>query len=87
MDDERLVKQAFLQSAVLGPLTHFNSAHKYCAGHVLSFITILGMPCDLITPQSVNVNAVVEKLQSSYIPGVGKCLQWCQDAAIFASEI
>ena len=28
MDDERLVKEAFLQSSVLGPLTHFNSAHK-----------------------------------------------------------
>ena len=27
-DDERLVKEAFLQSSVLGPLTHFNSAHK-----------------------------------------------------------
>ena len=34
MDDGRLVKQAFLQRAVLGPLTHSNSAHKSWAGQV-----------------------------------------------------
>ena len=47
MDDGPLVKQAFLQSAVLGPLTHSNSAHKSWAGQVVSFLATLGMPCDL----------------------------------------
>ena len=73
MDDGRLVKQAFLQSAVLGPLTHSNSAHKSWAGQVVSFLATLGMPCDLSTPQSVNVSAVVEKLQSSYLESVNAC--------------
>ena len=41
MDDERLVKHAFLQSAVLGPLTHSNSAHKSWAGQVVSFLATL----------------------------------------------
>ena len=31
------------------------------------------MPCDLITPQSVNVSAVVEKLQSSYPESLNAC--------------
>ena len=43
MDDERLVKQAFLQSAVLGPVTHSNSVHKSWAGQVVSFLATLGM--------------------------------------------
>ena len=73
MDDGRLVKQAFLQSAVFGPLTHSNSAHKSWAGQVVSFLTTLGIPCDLSTPQSVNVSAVVEKLQSSYLESVNAC--------------
>ena len=73
MDDERLVKQAFLQSAVLGPLTHSNSAHKFWAGQVVPFLAALGMPCDLIAPQSVNVSAVVEELQGSYLESVNAC--------------
>ena len=73
MDDERLVKQAFLQSAVLGPLTRPNSAHKSWAGQFESFLAALGMPCDLINPRSVNVSAVVEKLQSSYLESVNAC--------------
>ena len=31
------------------------------------------MPCDLSTPQSVNVSAVVEKVQSSYLESVNAC--------------
>ena len=73
MDDERLVKQVFLQSAVLGPLTHSNSAHKSWAGQVVSFLATLGMPCRFIAPQSVNASAVVEKLQSSYLESVNAC--------------
>ena len=73
MDDERLVKQAFLQSAVFGPLTHSNSAHKSWACQVVSFLGTLGMPCDFITPQSANVSADVEKLQSSYLKSVNAC--------------
>ena len=73
MDDERLMKEAFLQSAILGPLTHSNSAHKSWAGQVVSFLATLGMPCDLITAQSVNVSAVVEKLHSSYQESVNAC--------------
>ena len=67
------IKQAFLQIAVLGPLTHSNSAPTSWAGQVVSFLATLGMPCDLITPQSVNVSAVVEKLQSSYLESVNAC--------------
>ena len=37
MDDERLMKQAFLQ-------THSNSVHKSWAGQVVSFLATLGMP-------------------------------------------
>ena len=73
MDDERLVKQYFLQIAVLGPLTHSNLAHKSWAGQVVSFLATLGMPCNLITPLSVNVSTVVEKLQSSYLESVNAC--------------
>ena len=73
MDDERLVKQHFLQSAILGPITHPNLVHKSWAGQVVSFLATLDMPCYLITPRSVNVSAVVEKLQGSYLESVNAC--------------
>ena len=43
------------------------------AGQMVSFLATLGMPCDLISPQSGNVSAVVEKLQSSYLESVNAC--------------
>ena len=73
MDDGRLVKQAFLHSAALGPLTRSNSNHKSWAGQVGKFLSAIGMPCDLSSPQTVSVSAVVEKLQSSYLASVNAC--------------
>ena len=73
MDDGRLVKQAFLHSAALGPLTRSNSNHKSWAGQVGKFLSAIGMPCDLSSPQTVSVSAVVEKLQSSYLVSVNAC--------------
>ena len=70
MDNGRLVKQAFLLSAALGPLTRSNSSHKSWAGQVASFFAALGLPCDLRAPQSVNVSAVLIQLQSSYLDSV-----------------
>ena len=66
--EERL---GFLQSAVLGPLTRSNSVHKSWADQVVSFLATLG--CLAISLQSVNVSAVVEKLQSSYLESVNAC--------------
>ena len=73
MDDVRLVKQAFTQSALLGPLTHSNSDHKSWTGQMVSFLVTPGMPWDLISPQSVSVSAVLEKLQSGYLESVNAC--------------
>ena len=70
MDDGRLVKLAFLQSAALGPLTRSNSTHKSWAGQVASFFHSLGLPCDLRTPRTVDVGAVVKQLQSEYLQSV-----------------
>jgi hypothetical protein len=70
MDNGRLVKQAFLLSAALGPLTRSSSTHKSWAGQVASFFTALGLPCDLRAPQTVNVSAVLKQLQSSYLDSV-----------------
>ena len=47
MDDGRLVRQAFLHSAALGPRTRSNSNHKSWAGSVNLFLSAIGMPCDL----------------------------------------
>ena len=65
--------QDFLQSAVLGPLAPTQLTSLTWAGQVVSFLATLGMPCDIITPQSVNVSAVAEKLQSSYLELVNAC--------------
>jgi hypothetical protein len=73
MDDGRLVKQAFLQSAAMGPLTRSNSAHKSWAGQVASFLAALGLPCDLSAPRSVSVSAVVKQLQCDYLVSVNAC--------------
>lgn len=70
MDNGRLVKQAFLLSAALGPLTRSSSTHKSWAGQVALFFTALGLPCDLRAPQTVNVSAVLKQLQSSYLDSV-----------------
>ena len=70
MDDGRLVKRAFLRSAAMGPLTRSNSTHKSWAGQVGRFLSAIVMPCDLSSPQTVSVSAVVEKLQSSYLASV-----------------
>ena len=40
---EMVDEQAFLQSAVLGPLILSNSTHKSWAGQVVSFLATLGM--------------------------------------------
>ena len=73
MDDGRLVKQAFLQNAAMWPLTRSNSTHKSWAGQVASFLATLGMPCDLNSPQTVSVSAVVEKLECNYLESVNAC--------------
>ena len=71
MDDCRLVKQAFLHSAALGPHTCFNSNHKSWAGQVDLFLPAIGMPCDLSSPSTVSVSAVVGK--SSHLASVSAC--------------
>ena len=70
MDNGRLVKQAFLQSTVLGPLTDSRSTHKSWAGQVASFFVALNLPCDLMAPQTVNVAAVLKQLKCNYLNSV-----------------
>ena len=64
---------AGLLSAALGPRTRSNSNHKSWAGQVDLCLSATGMPCDLSSPQTVSVSAVVEKLQSSYLASVNAC--------------
>lgn len=70
MEDGRLVKQAFLESAMLARALTPTSVIKPWAGQVASFLASLDLPHDLSAPQSVNIKAVVEKMQSCYIAKV-----------------
>ena len=70
MEEGRLVKLAFMQSAALGSCTRANSTHKSWAGQVATFFHLLGLPCDLSAPCTVDVAAVVEQLQCEYLQSV-----------------
>jgi hypothetical protein len=70
MDDGRLVKQAFLQSAALARALAPNSLIKPWAGQVASFLASLNLPHDLNAPQSVDILVAVEKLQCRYVTSV-----------------
>ena len=51
----------------------FWSKNKSWAGQVDLFLSAIGMPCDLSSPQTVSVSAVVEKLKSNYLASVNAC--------------
>ena len=70
MEEGRLVKQAFRASVALASRTPSNSTHKSWAGQVVSFLASLGLPHDPNAPRVVDVKAVVEQLQCSYLASV-----------------
>ena len=67
MGEERLVKQAFLESVAVAQTLASNSIIKPWAGQVASLLASLGMPQDLRAPQTVCILAAMEQLQSRYL--------------------
>ena len=59
--------QAFCESVALASRTPSNYTHKTWDGQVVSFLASLGLPHDLSAPRIVDVKAVVEQLQCSYL--------------------
>ena len=52
MEDDRLVKRAFMVSAALAGSTQCRSRHKSWAGQAAAVLESLGLPCDLAAQQS-----------------------------------
>ena len=70
MEDDRLVKRAFVVSAALAGATQCRSRHKSWAGQAAAVLESLGLPCDLAAPAVVDVEKAVSSLQSAYLSSV-----------------
>ena len=70
MEDDRLVKRAFMVSAVLAGATQSRSRHKSWAGQAAAVLEALGLPCDLTMPAVVDVEKGVSALRSTYLSSV-----------------
>jgi hypothetical protein len=70
MEDDRLVKRAFMVSAALAGSTQCRSRHKPWAGQAAAVLESLGFPCDLAAPAVVDPEKGVSTLQSAYLSSV-----------------
>ena len=70
MEDDRLVKRAFVVSAALAGATTCRSRHKSWAGQAAAVLESLSLPCDLAAPAIVDVGRGVSTLQSAYLSSV-----------------
>ena len=70
MEDDRLVKRAFMVSAALAGSTQCRSRHKSWAGQAAAVLESLGLPCDLAAPAVVDPEKGVSGLQSAYLSSV-----------------
>ncbi len=70
MEDDRLVKRAFVASAALAGATQCRSRHKSWAGQAAAVLESLGLPCDLAAPAVVDAEKGVSSLQSAYLSSV-----------------
>jgi hypothetical protein len=70
MDDDRLVKRAFVVSAALAGSTACNSRHTSWAGQAAAVLGSLGLPCNLAAPAVADVEKGVSTLQSRYLSSI-----------------
>lgn len=70
MEDDRLVKRAFVVSAALAASTPSGSRHKSWAGQAAAAFHSLGLPCDLAAPAPFDVKQGVLDLQTAYLSSV-----------------
>lgn len=70
MEDDRLVKRAFVVSAALAGATPCRSRHKSWAGQAAAVLESLGLPCNLAAPAVVDVKKGVSTLHSVYLSSV-----------------
>lgn len=70
MEDDRLVKQAFMLSAAIASRAAAGAAPPSWAGQVARFIASTGIPCDLSAPRPVDVKALVHHMEEAYLASV-----------------